>query len=265
MSLAIWNMLIISVVDAGPKGMALIGARPPSSSTATSQRRRRSALSMLTNSVACGPPTKTVVPPSDMYRSMRRKPFSLMASPRSSMGTTALPSDGRSFLSLMVCEAKRMRIEPCAKRIRAYVGGEVVVDTAHPMLVWEHDRYPAYYLPEKDVAVERIAAGGVRHFRDSDIEELQELVRIEWNAVDEWLEEDEPVYVHPRNPYTRVDILASSRHVVVEVDGVTVADTVRPVVLFETGLPPRFYLPLTDLRIDLLTPTDHTTMCPYKG
>ena len=75
----------------------------------------------------------------------------------------------------------------------------------------------------------------------------------------------EPVYTHPRDPFHRVDILASSRHVRVEVDGVTVADSVQPMILFETGLPPRYYLPLSDLRLDLLTPTGTVTHCPYKG
>jgi len=81
----------------------------------------------------------------------------------------------------------------------------------------------------------------------------------------EWFEEDEPVYTHPRDPYSRVDILASSRHVRVEIDGVTVADSRQPRILFETGLPPRYYLPLTDVRMDLLRPTGTQTRCPYKG
>ena len=72
--------------------------------------------------------------------------------------------------------------------------------------------------------------------------------------MDEWLEEDEPVYTHPRDPYKRVDILASSRQVRVEVDGVTVADSHPPHILFETGLPPRYYLPLPDVRTELLAP-----------
>jgi uncharacterized protein (DUF427 family) len=83
--------------------------------------------------------------------------------------------------------------------------------------------------------------------------------------MDEWLEEDEPVYTHPRDPYKRVDILASSRHVRVAVDGVTVADSVRPRILFETGLPPRYYLPLSDIRAELLIPSETQTRCPYKG
>jgi uncharacterized protein (DUF427 family) len=51
----------------------------------------------------------------------------------------------------------------------------------------------------------------------------------------------------------------------VEVDGVTVADSHQPRILFETGLPPRYYLPLTDVRMDLLRPSDTQTHCPYKG
>ena len=81
----------------------------------------------------------------------------------------------------------------------------------------------------------------------------------------EWLEEEEPVYVHPRDPYKRVDILASSQRVRVALDGVTVAESSQPRVLFETGLPPSYYLPLADLRMDLLRASDRSSQCPYKG
>ncbi len=83
--------------------------------------------------------------------------------------------------------------------------------------------------------------------------------------MDAWFEEDEEVFTHPRDPYTRVDILASSRHVRVEVDGVTVAESASPRLLFETGLPVRYYLPKTHVRMDLLTPTESVSHCPYKG
>jgi uncharacterized protein (DUF427 family) len=73
------------------------------------------------------------------------------------------------------------------------------------------------------------------------------------------------VSTHPRDPHTRVDILPSSRHVRVVVDGVTIAESASPRLLFETGLPPRYYLPKTHVRLDLLTPTDTVTHCPYKG
>jgi uncharacterized protein (DUF427 family) len=156
--------------------------------------------------------------------------------------------------------------------------------------VWEVPYYPAYYLPLGDVTADltptgktehspsrgnavlydvrvdgAAAEGAAKRYPDSPLPSIRDLVRFEWAAMDEWLEEDEPVYTHPRDPYTRVDILASSRHVRVEVDGTTVADSARPVILFETGLPPRYYLPLSDIRTDLLTPSDSQTHCPYKG
>lgn len=112
---------------------------------------------------------------------------------------------------------------------------------------------------------DRVLEGGAWAFPDHEREELRGLVRLDWAAADEWLEEDEPVYVHPRDPYTRVDVLASSRHVRIELDGETVAESRQPRVLFETGLPPRYYLPLLDLRQDLLRASDRVTSCPYKG
>jgi uncharacterized protein (DUF427 family) len=83
--------------------------------------------------------------------------------------------------------------------------------------------------------------------------------------VDAWFEEDEEVFTHPRDPHTRVDVLPSSRHVRVEVDGLTIAESASPRLLFETGLPVRYYLPKTHVRMDLLMPTDTVTHCPYKG
>ena len=102
-------------------------------------------------------------------------------------------------------------------------------------------------------------------YEDSPIEELRDLVRLDWHSMDAWFEEDEEVFTHPRDPYTRVDILASSRHVRVEVEGVTIGESASPRLLFETGLPVRYYLPKTHVRLDLLIPTDTVTHCPYKG
>jgi uncharacterized protein (DUF427 family) len=183
-----------------------------------------------------------------------------------------------------------VRAEPGPKRVRVYLAGRLVADTRRPTLVWEVPYYPAYYLPLGDVTAEltptgqaehspsrgeavlydvrvdgAVAPGAAKRYPDSPLPAIRDLVRFEWEAMGEWLEEDEPVYTHPRDPYHRVDILASSRHVRVAVDGVTVADSARPVMLFETGLPPRYYLPLSDIRTDLLTPTATQTHCPYKG
>lgn len=162
----------------------------------------------------------------------------------------------------MAAEGSPHRVEQGAKRVRAMLGGRVVADTLHPRLVWELPYYPAYYLPAEDVRTDLIPAAAV-HVPAA--EQLRGLVKLDWDAMEAWFEEDEQVYTHPRSPYTRVDILDSSRHVRFEVAGVTVADSTHPRVLFETGLPPRFYLPKVDVRLDLLEPSDTVTHCPYKG
>ena len=91
------------------------------------------------------------------------------------------------------------------------------------------------------------------------------MIAFDWASMDAWFEEDEEVFVHARDPYTRVDVLASSRRIEVVIDGVTVAESDHARLLFETGLPVRYYLPKTDVRMDLLTPTATESHCPYKG
>jgi uncharacterized protein (DUF427 family) len=185
----------------------------------------------------------------------------------------------------------RVRIEPGAKRVRAYLGGEPVADTTRPALVWEVPYYPTYYFPLADVETGllepdgdvahspsrgdgrmfTVRAGGKEapraalRYDDSPIAELRDLIRLDWHSMDAWFEEDEQVFTHARDPYTRIDILPSSRHVRVEVDGVTIAESTSPRLLFETGLPVRYYLPKTHVRMNLLTPTASETHCPYKG
>ena len=190
----------------------------------------------------------------------------------------------------MADRAGSVRVEQGAKRVRAYLEGHLVADTKRPFLVWEWPYFPAYYIPAGDVRAELIPTGKTEHspsrgdgqlfdvtagtataegaalrYPDSPLEALRDLVRLDWGSMSEWLEEDEPVYTHPRDPHTRVDILASSRRVRIEIGGVTVAESGQPRILFETGLPPRYYLPLTDLRMDLLLPSTKQTHCPYKG
>ncbi len=190
---------------------------------------------------------------------------------------------------MTAAQATEIKVEPTRKRIRVLLAGELVADTTEALLVWENPYYPAYYLPSADIRAELIPVGtgsgaglghadvltvkvatatadnAARRYPAAPDPRLRDCVRLDWKAMTEWLEEDEPVYVHPRNPYTRVDILNSSRHVRVEIDGVTVADSRNPRILFETGLPPRYYLPLTDIRTDLLRPSATQTSCPYKG
>jgi uncharacterized protein (DUF427 family) len=164
------------------------------------------------------------------------------------------------------------RAETGQKRVRAYLGGELVVDTRTPTLVWEWPYYPTYHLPEDDVLATltdgtegRLDVTTKTTTRQDAARRTEHGIRFDWAALDEWFEEDEPVYVHPRDPYKRVDILGSSRHVHIEVDGTTLVDSHQPRILFETSLPPRYYVPLTDVRLDLLTPSDTISHCPYKG
>jgi uncharacterized protein (DUF427 family) len=86
-----------------------------------------------------------------------------------------------------------------------------------------------------------------------------------WNKMNHWYEEDEEVFVHARDPFRRLDILPSSRHVQVFVDGESVADSRRATFLFETGMPTRYYLPISDTRLELLSPSRYISRCPYKG
>ena len=186
---------------------------------------------------------------------------------------------------------ERIHIEDGPKRVRTYLGGELIADTRRLKLVWEVPYYPTYYFPREDVRMERLTPnghtqrlprqgeahkftikGGNRevedaawHYPESPAEELRDLIRFDWNAMDGWFEEDEEVFVHPHDPYTRIDILHSSRHVEVGVNGVKIADTHRPTLLFETRLPTRYYIPKLDVRMDLLIPTDTVTGCAYKG
>jgi uncharacterized protein (DUF427 family) len=189
-------------------------------------------------------------------------------------------------------QRQRVKVERGSKRVRAYLGGQVVADTRRPLLVWEVPYYPMYYFPLDDVRVDALVdSGEITHtpsrgdarlldvhggrdsvrekaaarYDESPVEELRETVRLEWDAMDTWLEEDEPVHVHPHDPYKRIDILGSSRHIRIEVDGVTLAESAQPRVLFETGLPPRYYLPMSDVRLELMRPSDTVTGCAYKG
>jgi uncharacterized protein (DUF427 family) len=144
----------------------------------------------------------------------------------------------------------RVRVERGAKRIRAYFAGELVADTTRPLLVWERPHSPTYYFPLDDVRTELLVPDGTvvhspsrgdgrvfgihtgsRHvvgaairYWESPFEDLREAIRLDWNAFDAWFEEDEQVFTHPRDPYTRVDILPSSRHVKIERGGVTLAE-----------------------------------------
>jgi uncharacterized protein (DUF427 family) len=177
--------------------------------------------------------------------------------------------------------------------IRGVVDNVLIVDSRRAQLVREPGRPPVYYFPMADVRMDlleqsdRVAefpSKGPTIFWDLSIDSgrrehaailhtalpdrlasLAGHVSFRWQALDAWYEEDEQVYFHPRDPMTRVDVLPSSRLVRIELDGVILAESRRPHLLFETDLPTRYYLPSEDVRLDLLAASDSHTGCPYKG
>jgi uncharacterized protein (DUF427 family) len=198
-----------------------------------------------------------------------------------------------SFNRAMPAHKGLIYTEPFPRRIRARLAGETVLDSTHARLLHESGLLPVLYFPEADVRMDLLEPtehstfcpwkGRARHhtLRAGDavaenaawsypepIEGASAIaghLAFYWDRLDEWLEEDEPLVVHVRDPYTRTDVLDSSRHVRVEIAGETVAETTRARVLFETGLPPRWYIPAEDVRSDLLVPSDTRSGCAYKG
>jgi uncharacterized protein (DUF427 family) len=182
---------------------------------------------------------------------------------------------------------KTNHVEPAPRRVRATLGGEQIFDTTRARYVWE---WPQYYIPAGDIdrrflvdedheqrlgqgTARRhgLRAGGaerpgtVRVFGGDAIDGVAGTARFDWDALDAWYEEDEQVFVHPRSPYVRVDALRSHRHVRASLDGITLAETARPVLVFETGLPTRYYFDRTDVDFTHLVPAGTRTACPYKG
>ena len=189
--------------------------------------------------------------------------------------------------------SEKIHIEACPRRIRAMFHAKTVADSCDASLVWRAGWPPVpwYYFPKNDVDSELLVAsehtdeheamGKARYwsvtvgertaenaafgYPDSPIMEARGLVSLSFSKMDAWFEEDEEIYVHPRDPYHRVDVLHSSRHVQVSIDGVKVADSHHPRLLFETNLPTRYYLPKLDVRMDLLVASETSSRCPYKG
>ncbi len=181
-------------------------------------------------------------------------------------------------------------VEPVPRRVRPELAGEVVFDTTRALYLWEWPFYPQFLIPADDVAADaliderqthRLSRGTVtsvglrvgaterpsagRRYLESSIDELVGRIRFDWAALDAWYEEDEQVFVHPRNPYVRVDALRSSRRVRIERDGALLAESDAPVMVFETGLPTRYYLDRSAVDFSYLRHTGSITSCPYKG
>jgi uncharacterized protein (DUF427 family) len=178
------------------------------------------------------------------------------------------------------------RVAPVPRRVRAVRAGDVVVDTTAALYVWEWDHYPLYYVPLSDVRTGLLAGDGVVEGGPFGLFERHSVagqrgaasvmgaavgpplggtVHIRWDALDAWFEEDEQVFVHPRNPYSRVDAVRSTRQVRVERDGILLAESDSPIMVFETGLPTRYYINRMEVDFRYLVPSDTVTSCPYKG
>ena len=182
---------------------------------------------------------------------------------------------------------------PWPRRLRACFGGETVADSRDAILLRQHGFLPVFWLPGSDVRMdllepsdwttespyrgtatywhlrvgERMAESSVWTYAEprAGSPDTRGYYSLDFHSMDAWYEEEERIYVHARDPYLRADARRSSRHVVVEVGGVQVAETRRPVLLDETGLITRYYIPPADVRHELLVPSETFTECPYKG
>ncbi len=187
----------------------------------------------------------------------------------------------------------RITFERSPRRVRVKFGGETIADSTGAHLLFETRHLPVYYFPRANVRMDLLRATEHHSFcpykgtasywtvvvggREAEnavwgypepIEEvagIADYVAFYWNRVDSWWEEDDEIFVHPRDPYKRVDVLNSTRSVRVVVGGVTIAETRRARFPFETRLPTRYYIPPEDVRMDLLVASDKVTACPYKG
>jgi uncharacterized protein (DUF427 family) len=193
----------------------------------------------------------------------------------------------------VVSQPGAVAIEPARRRIRVLLGGQWIADSDDAVTLFEHGFTPRWYIPRRDVrpgilvpngeVVDTLGRGPARWYDVTigervvkgaawdhpspppDCPPLDGLVSFEWNLMDGWFEEDDEVFVHPRDPYTRVDVLSSSRHVRVELNGTPIAQTHRPLLVIETTAPTRYYIPWLDVDHRVVQPSDSFTLCPYKG
>jgi len=176
------------------------------------------------------------------------------------------------------------KVESTPRRVRGLLDGVWLFDTTSALWVWEHKYFPQFWIPVSAVAPGILTTGSPIDSENSAFSAvvkgkerstdrvlmfekgpLKGLVRFEFKALDAWFEEDVQIYDHPKNPYTRIDILPSSRKIEVKIGGVIVAESSNPSFLFETGLRTRYYLPKTSVKWEFLSKSETTSKCPYKG
>lgn len=186
-----------------------------------------------------------------------------------------------------------LRLEHCPKRVRAFAAGEQVVDSSRVVMVLETGHLPVYYFPKQDVRMDlltpapsdrpagRKGAGTLWSLKteSGEVDEaffsfedapeecpnLSGLIGMYWARMERIYEEDEEVYGHARDPRHRIEVLRTSRHIRVSHGDLTLAESTRSLMLLETNLPPRYYIPKLDVRFGELKPSQTTSVCPYKG
>lgn len=197
------------------------------------------------------------------------------------------------FLVPVPLPERLLYVEPLRRRMRVRFGGVWIADSENVLLFFEPGRYPVAYFPQADVspeALERsehitkhpdlgqtswylVKAGGQRAPRGawqhvelpSFAGDLGARIAFAWRAMDAFYEEEERILGHAADSYHRIDIRQTSRHLLVRDRDRVVADTKRPLVLYESGFAPRWYVPHADIDESALTFVEHQTFCPYKG
>lgn len=190
-------------------------------------------------------------------------------------------------------ERWRIKVEPTARRVRVIFNGITLADSRKVKVLHETGHLPVYYFPPEDVQValfersdyrttcsrkgdavhwhvkagDRITKNAVWSYEHASegAYEIEGYFSFYWDKVDHWFEEEEEIFVHPRDPYKRIDAIKSSRHIRIELNGQTIAESRRPVIVFETGVPVRYYLPKEDIFQNVLEESSSRTSCPYKG
>ena len=207
------------------------------------------------------------------------------------------PAESPALVRRFPARPDSFSFEPSQRWVRGVVDGIAIVDSRTQFLIWEpHAKVPEYLYPREHVRTDLLVPsesgpGPQQYFRPTTdhvewfdlvlggrrlehvawrwrVPGLEDYLAVSWyyDVLDAWFEEDEPVHTHPRDPHNRVDAIPSSRHVTITgADGSPLAETTAPVLVYETGLPTRYYIPAPDVRFGMLEPSDEWSSCPYKG
>ena len=200
------------------------------------------------------------------------------------------------FLTEQPLPPRLLFAEPLRRRMRVRFADRWIADSEDVVLLHEPGRYPVAYFPQGDIesgiliAEDRVTQnqdlGETRWFtvklserpdREANHAAWQHTglpqhatilggrVAFAWRAMDAFYEEDERRVGHAADPYHRIDIRSTSRHLVVRDGERVITDTQQPLALYESGFAPRWYAPHEDIDESALKPVEGQTFCPYKG